>query len=407
MATLDGKILDRFLEKYEKSVLSKREAKVNISLSLSAKDPVFKPYSSSPDPAEHFKLDSALERLCRQGLITVEKKNGIFLSAKLNLAPNKIREDYLLAERVDPALKEAEYLPLLDGYVTSEDAIVKSFVESMKQDLADKKLSKAESYFENGEELKEILLALSEMAQLENVEMERDFSVRVFHDSKRFGKLRGKIDKIIRAFSDTDYDDDDDPVEDCGVSKNRMYAYVKNGLKLEINNQTIDLDAFGEELALSDSTISEMKVVSSRTKALMTVENLTTFYEMKDPEYTYVYLGGYHNKVRQSLILKIAQAVPGMSFYHYGDLDPDGFAILVNLRKKTGLPFIPYLMDQATLEKYASTSRLFEKHDRDKILKELVDPDYKDFYGVLDEMSSKGYKLEQEIIQGELLRKIH
>ena len=43
--------------------------------------------------------------------------------------------------------------------------------------------------------------------------------------------------------------------------------------------------------------------------------------------------------MKQALLQRIARENPGLSWHHFGDLDPDGLAIAGHLIRKTGLPF--------------------------------------------------------------------
>ena len=83
----------------------------------------------------------------------------------------------------------------------------------------------------------------------------------------------------------------------------------------------------------------------------MTVENLTSFNRIKEDDIFYIFLSGYHNSAKQNFIKKIHSQNQEKKYLHFGDIDPDGFYILQDLRTKTNINFVPYKMGIAQLEK--------------------------------------------------------
>ena len=74
-----------------------------------------------------------------------------------------------------------------------------------------------------------------------------------------------------------------------------------------------------------------IKVNSNR---IVTVENLTSYNRINDNKSTFIYLSGYHNTAKQRFLKKIAENNSGVSWFHFGDIDPDGYYILKNLVEK-------------------------------------------------------------------------
>ena len=129
----------------------------------------------------------------------------------------------------------------------------------------------------------------------------------------------------------------------------------------------------------------------------MTVENLTSFNRVRGTEVFFLYLSGYHNSVKQILLKKIFDQNQNKNilYYHFGDIDPDGFYILDNLRKKTGIDFKPYCMDVENLEKYRNYTKSFESNDIKKAESLIAAGKYVD---ITTFMLNNKIKLEQEII---------
>ena len=82
-------------------------------------------------------------------------------------------------------------------------------------------------------------------------------------------------------------------------------------------------------------------------------------------------------------------------WFHFGDIDPDGYFILKNLIKKTGISFVPLYMDVQQLKNYKQYCKPLEKNDIVKANSLLKIHFYDE---VMEFMLANNCKLEQEII---------
>ena len=128
---------------------------------------------------------------------------------------------------------------------------------------------------------------------------------------------------------------------------------------------------------------------------IMTVENLTSFNRMNTADTFLIFLSGYHNSAKQNLLKKIYSQNTDKEYYHFGDIDPDGFFILKNLCAKTNINFKPYKMGVIELEKYMTFAKPLEENDITKA-KSLIEEGL--YVDVLNYMLENNIKLEQEII---------
>ncbi len=134
----------------------------------------------------------------------------------------------------------------------------------------------------------------------------------------------------------------------------------------------------------------------SHIRKVLTIENLTTFFRWEEPESLMIYLGGYHNGVRRTLLEKIYRAIPDTAFYHFGDIDAGGFLIYEDLCRKTGIPFKRYGMDLEHLKQYERYGKALTENDRVRIEKMMKDNPNLAYADVLTYMLAAGIKLEQE-----------
>ena len=125
------------------------------------------------------------------------------------------------------------------------------------------------------------------------------------------------------------------------------------------------------------------------------VENLTSYNRVEDSASTFIFLSGYHNTAKQRFLKKIAEYSCDVLWYHFGDIDPDGYYILKNLLEKTKIPFTPWHMDIEQLQKYRKYWKPLEKNDTVKA-KSLINAYF--YPEIMEFMVENNCKLEQEII---------
>ena len=150
-------------------------------------------------------------------------------------------------------------------------------------------------------------------------------------------------------------------------------------------------------LALPSTEVSDIDEIDIFNKSVMTIENLTSFNRVRGTDIFFLYLSGYHNSVKQLLLKKIfnQNQSKNILYYHFGDIDPDGFYILDNLRKKTGIDFKPFCMDVENLKKYRNYAKPFESNDIKKAESLIAVGKHVD---IATYMLNNKIKLEQEII---------
>jgi hypothetical protein len=165
---------------------------------------------------------------------------------------------------------------------------------------------------------------------------------------------------------------------------------------------------FGLPLDSVEKIASIDLVSGKKEKTVLTIENKETFYALGSPLKNtqhkilsgydcFLYVGGYPNRAAAALIKLLV--VSNFSFYHAGDLDPDGILILQNIQDIAEKPVAPVQMDAATFDQYlpwarpltASTLRQIEKIKKEtRAIPGLDD--------LLQRIEETGMGVEQEII---------
>lgn len=234
--------------------------------------------------------------------------------------------------------------------------------------------------------------------------MERELSVAVLGDTKLFEKkYKSRICKIIEGYGNLEIDlslleekeKERAILEEYHVYSNPSYVFFKGYVEIYYDDGSTISATPNNPIAISSEVIVRIKTIKVNSKKIITVENLTSYNRVRNNQSTFIYLSGYHNTAKQKLIKKIAEHNSGVSWYHFGDIDPDGYFILKNLMDKTGISFEPLYMDVEQLIKYRQYCKPLEKNDKVKA-NSLLKVHFHD--EVVKFMLANNCKLEQEII---------
>lgn len=393
MNNFEKNILNKLLDKYERSKLSKGGTKINRQIKLTIKDDVLKSYSG----LDSFKYvddnDAVIRKLENKEFIKPTYEEDTFKSLTLNLG--HVDEIYVYLNRNKPTDELNNIKVILDSY--EFDGFVKDFIDYVSEYI-DLKYAYPKIYFNDSKQLKLILETFKEILGLRTEIKIRDFSAKYLGDSKLFEIIKPKIIKIIKDFDGNEYDNDDDVLSFYNLVKNSSYALIRNGLTFKLNESIIDLDELGFEFSLSDEMIDKMEILKLKPKKVITIENLTSFYSLKNEDALIIYLAGFHNHTKQRLLTKIYAKYPNVGYYHFGDIDAGGFMIFMNLKHKTKIHFIPYKMSIDELKNNKDSLKKLTENDKRRLQILLNNNDYLIFHEVISYMLDKDVKLEQETL---------
>lgn len=380
-------ILDHLLDKYERSKSFTGDNQKSQSFSVK----LAKLYPKYEDEAEY-----ELLRALDQTVMTLEnakfisskrKKNGIVESITLNIGA--IDAIYTHISRIPKSDLNERLLRMLDLYSDSNDVLF-DFCNSQKERLSKNK--KVEFFDGNPDEYEKLLKAVAMVYEVEDETYIRDFSIKVFGDSKVFESIMGKVKRLLFQYGD--FPEEDTVLENLNIIKNPGHVYIKGSAVITINGQKIDISKFKGDIALSSMLLSQIDSIQVTGKRVITIENLTTFNSFNKNDDFVVYLGGYHNSHRRKFIMQIYHDNPCVMYRHFGDIDAGGFYILLHLREKTGVNFEPYHMGIAELQEYSKYTKPLTDNDI-KRLRNLLNGEFSD---VVNFMLEHNCKLEQEAI---------
>jgi len=203
----------------------------------------------------------------------------------------------------------------------------------------------------------------------------RALSILLYNDSKHLENVLSVCSPLIlraqKTISILDFNFPDRSYPEVMISGKLVFDYKSKNTPL-INSEGIIL-SFPLE---SVQTISDIQPINEKSqKKVLTIENKETFYALGSPlsqqgsqqderdnilHYDcFVYTGGYPNRAVSALIKILADS--GFSFYHAGDLDPDGILILQQVKDIAQKPVIPIKMDASIFTQYQKWARPLTK----------------------------------------------
>ena len=235
----------------------------------------------------------------------------------------------------------------------------------------------------------------------------RALSILLYRDSKRLENLLSLLGPLVSRAQKAV------PLPDISFPE-RSYpeTMIAGKIIIEFKNEKTPLvNEGGHILGLPLETAEEIAAIrplSGNGGTVLTIENKETFYALGKPDTlntsaaaarfdSFFYAGGYSNRAATAVIKALAAS--GFSFFHAGDLDPDGILILQHISELAGKPVAPLRMDAATFDQYKAWARSLDKTMLRQIGK--ITEKTKSIPGLADllhRIEETGWGVEQEII---------
>jgi len=384
----EKKIIDKLLDKYEasKSFIGTNKVKQRFSVRVGS---LFPKYMDHSNYQVFQAVNEAIETLTSQSFV-LAKANSAHVYDRVDLNVNKLEEIYHYIGRRSKKDIHQAVLHLLEAYKGKNEILNQYYQAQYKRIYLNQSI---QFFNEDLKELERILIAVDELLKVEVETFMRDFSVRVFSDSKAFEAIAGKVMNLLFEFGN--FPDKDQVLGNLNIIKNPTYVNFKGAGSITIKGQTLDLTKLKSDIAISSIMLGDIEQIKVTGKAVITIENLTSFHTFSNRDMFVIYLGGYHNTVRREFIKKIYEQNPKVTFYHFGDIDAGGFYILEHLKTQTGVDFKPFKMNIETLKNHSSYTKRLTENDKIRLQRLSGGP-----YGaVIQHMLENNCKLEQEAIK--------
>ncbi len=380
-------ILDNLLDKYEKSKSFTGDNKVNQRFTVKASK-LFPRYTDHSNYEVFKAVNEAVDILVRKQFV-IAKANSAKVYDDIALSLDKLEQIYQYINRLPKKDVNESVLQLMEKHKDIND-ILNRYCNTQCERIS---MNKSVQFFnEDINELENVLIAVDELLKVETETFIRDFSIRVFKDSKVFDLISSKTVSLLYEYGD--FPEKEQVLGNLNIVKNPTYVNFKGAGTVLIKGQKIDLTELNGDIAISSSMLRDIESVTISGSAVITIENLTSFHTFHNKDMLAIYLGGYHNNVRREFIKKIHQQNPEVDFYHFGDIDAGGFYIFEHLRQQTQVDFKPYKMDLETLKAHSDYTKKLTENDRDRLLR-LRDSRFSEVIGY---MLENNCKLEQEAV---------
>lgn len=394
--SIQKQIINRLLDKYENS---KSYTGKNLVMQNYYEYPtnVYKDYESDfADVDLVQKFEDAVYELQKEDLISVEKKNGTI--KKIAAVKNAISGYYDLVNRKEICDIQNNQIIYFKSCIGKNSVIDKFCSYQIERLSAGKKATYELEIASN------VIRVVDFILKNDKYILEREMSIALLNDSKLFAtKYRSRVCKVLREYGiyeellkDVNEKQFEKVLlEEHKIFSNPSYVYFKGSACIKYKDGTEINVILERPIALSSESLDDISNIFIYNPTIMTVENLTSYNRLNSQETFYIFLSGYHNSLKQKFLIKLEKNNQGKKWRHFGDLDPDGFYILLNLREKTRINFIPAYMSLEYLIKYQKYSKPLESNDITKAKSLLKIGEYAN---IMQYMLEQNCKLEQEII---------
>lgn len=390
--------LNMLLDVYENSVTYKGQNIKNQSFAIKPEKIFYEYNGDYTDQDEVNQFNREMQSLMEFEFVILDYERGIPVISKIKLNTNSINEIYSVLKREDITVKRNQEIKMYTQYMGVHD-IMDAFCKSQVERLNDYKDAKYTSDIAIN-----ILKLLKYVLGNNSDIMERELSVAVLGDTKLFEKsYKSRICSIIEEYGELELDlsvldkkeKENAILEEYQVFSNPSYIFFKGNVDIHyVDGNSISVTP-DNPIAILSEAIARIEMIKVNSNRIVTVENLTSYNRINDNKSTFIYLSGYHNTAKQRFLKKIAENNSGVSWFHFGDIDPDGYYILKNLVEKTGIAFVPLYMDVQQLINCKQYCKPLEKNDMVKANSLLKFHFYDE---VMEFMLANNCKLEQEII---------
>ena len=386
------------LDVYENSVTYKGQNIKNQSFAIKPEKIFYEYNGDYTDQDEVNQFNREMQSLMEFEFVILDYERGIPVISKIKLNTNSINEIYSVLKREDITVKRNREIKMYTQYMGVHD-IMDAFCKSQVERLNDYKDAKYTSDIAIN-----ILKLLKYVLGNNSDIMERELSVAVLGDTKLFEKsYKSRICSIIEEYGELELDlsvldkkeKEKAILEEYQVFSNPSYIFFKGNVDIHyVDGNSISVTP-DNPIAILSEAIARIEMIKVNSNRIVTVENLTSYNRINDNKSTFIYLSGYHNTAKQRFLKKIAENNSGVSWFHFGDIDPDGYYILKNLVEKTGIAFVPLYMDVQQLINCKQYCKPLENNDMVKSNSLLKFHFYDE---VMEFMLANNCKLEQEII---------
>jgi hypothetical protein len=384
------------------------------SIKISLQDIPLPSYFSQTDPTPRLVANEQFQTLEQAGLLRlswVPGETGHLLQA-ISIPPlnGEYAALYSLLARSPAADQRARLESLLLGesfrFPESDwrGRAVRHILKQLKTGKSCAPFSLANPVFNE-----DLLTTLAALPGLEVETLYRNFSVRIFNDSKRFEMLKNALVSLARVGSpEWKRLPAEEVLRELNLVANPGYIHFSGNWQFTTaDGQVLSLSGFFPSVGFPAAQTAQLLSATVHAAGVLCIENHTTFHEfIRQTENTarnvqdkYAVICTYGNP--SPAIRRVLRLIPDETpIYHWSDLDYGGFNILSQMRRLVSERVQPYHMDIKTFEANARFARPLSATDRINLKRLLNRPELRDARSTIEYLLKRELKLEQEGIMG-------
>ncbi len=410
MKRYDERLLGLLLDRYEGSLLYEGKNQVNVSIAVKLTKSIIPEYFDQTG-TEYTVIDEQLTAMERTGLIRlVWGKNNKHIIEKCELNISEAERAYSLLKRVPKHDKEKRLRKLIaELKLECSSCTAERYLAYIEERLNEGKSLKAELDLDDTENFEQTVRLLNAIELNTEECFVRELSIKSFHDSKIAEQYMGRAVNVLKRFSETaewltamSDMSDEDILAEYNVYKNPSWVMLKGNGRFKLGADIIDLKSLPSGIGIAGADLAGIVWDNWNVpRRVLTIENLTSFHRWRDKfgDTLCIYLGGFANRYRRELLMRLKAVYPESKYIHFGDIDCGGFNIWKALCKGTGISFKLIGMDEDCYLSHLSEGRLLSENDKRNLKKMKEDDFFTAQHALFDLMLERGVKTEQECVE--------
>ena len=406
------KALDLLINKYESNTnYFKNEEKIR-TVRIKPSDVYLEYGSRFVNIEEEDRFVDDMNELVEEQYVSLSYNDKSKIIEKIALNIDKLNEVYSVIGR-DKKKK------LINDYIEKYEEIKKEYITNpVIVFICDEKLAKLrkgnlpgsaqhKEYYDRSVQIIQLINGIMTNTQTLYI---REFSQMYLNDTKIFSlSYKNAVCKyiynvmgwesILKGLNKEDKDEkaliEYIVLANYNIYPNPVYIYLSGDFQISFNDGSLIKVRNGNSIAIPADKIEDIAAINIEDNNIITIENKTSFSRFNKTDYMCIFIEGYNSTAVSKFIKKIKTLTDNKNWYHFGDIDPDGFFILEHLKQTTGINFKPKYMDINTLSEYKDYGKKLENNDKVKANNLINDGQYTD---IVKYMIDNNIKLEQEII---------
>lgn len=393
---LEKEILFKLVNKLERSKDFKNGNLTSANIYLTINDSLISPLFSSTAYLKEDEYERAFSDLKKRNFVSLKNRDNYNFRIVLNLSSLNEVYEFLNYKGKKIEVNEEEQFLKAKEEDYKNNLVLQSFLNKCIALLHENK--SVNKYFKDYNELEFILKAIDSIMNNKGEILLRNFSVRVFNNSKIVENNANKIFRIYSEFSNEEFKDFNSLIEHYYIYRNFNLILIKGDITLKINEEIIHVGKLNSTFALSSEILDKVEIINLPVEKVITIENQTTFNYFSDSSFLVLYTDGYISSAMAIFLKKLYSFKMSLRFYHFGDIDWGGINIYLDIIAKTGIKFNTYKMDIETLKEYQGYAKSLTEKDKENLISLIKNVKDEEILKLVDFMLSNNIKLEQEAI---------